>query len=208
MFDETEKQQLNNILSRLTPEEYETLRIHFTLNKASITQNRSSFTSDEDEKLRALVKIYGERNWSEVAAHIPGRTTRQCRERYRHYLSPNIINGEWTEAEDQLLKEKYQEFGPKWVSISKFFGTRTDINVKNRWIVLMRRNATIKSTESSPIAVETKQSTQRQAHYLPMANSNLLIETIKTQPINDSEPFMNDFDAFTEWTGDTTIELI
>ena len=79
MFSETERKQLDTILSRLTPDEYETLRTHFTTKKSSVAQNRSSFTTDEDDKLRSLVKIYGERNWTEVATHMPGSTKMKLR---------------------------------------------------------------------------------------------------------------------------------
>ena len=67
---------------------------------------------------------------------MEGRNARQCRERWKHYLSPKVSTGPWTEAEDQLLNEKYSEYGSQWARISKFFMNRTDITVKNRWISL------------------------------------------------------------------------
>jgi hypothetical protein len=39
----------------------------------------------------------------------------------------------WTEAEEQVILAKYQEFGPKWVRISSFRSGRTGNDVKNRW---------------------------------------------------------------------------
>ncbi|RQM26691.1 hypothetical protein B5M09_001499 [Aphanomyces astaci] len=47
---------------------------------------------DEDDVLRQLV-AEGRKNWGQVAARIPGRTSKQCRERWYNHLDPNIIRG-------------------------------------------------------------------------------------------------------------------
>jgi hypothetical protein len=35
---------------------------------------------------------------------MPNRTPRQCKERWRNYLDPQINNGEWMADDDQKLK--------------------------------------------------------------------------------------------------------
>lgn len=100
---------------------------------------RQMFTTEEDEKLKKLVAEFGTGNWRIISDHLPNRTPRQCRERYRNYLAPEIVNGTWTVEEDQLLRMKFQEYGPKWAIISNFFPTRSEINIKNRWAVLGKR---------------------------------------------------------------------
>lgn len=95
--------------------------------------SRQMFSIEEDDMLSKLVKEYGEKNWRTISKHMPNRTTRQCRERYRNYLSPQIKNGPWTTEEDLLLEQKYLEYGPKWATIAQFFKTRSDVNIKNRW---------------------------------------------------------------------------
>jgi hypothetical protein len=69
---------------------------------------------------------------------IQGRTTRQCKERWLNYLSPDVGNGPWTSQEDELLLTKVQELGFAWKSIAACFPTRTDINVKSRWRLIQR----------------------------------------------------------------------
>jgi hypothetical protein len=54
-------------------------------------------------------------------------------------LSPNLRNGQWTEEEDRLLREKFQEFGAKWSLIVAFFPSRSEVNLKNRWTQLSNR---------------------------------------------------------------------
>lgn len=99
---------------------------------------KTKFTPEEDEMIRKLVDEIGEDNWQAVAERMPGRNTRQCRERWRNYLSPNVERGPWTKEEDELLQQKYQEYGARWIKIAPFFPQRTDINVKNRWLMLQR----------------------------------------------------------------------
>lgn len=132
---------LASALSKLTSEELALLQKYFSRNADEpVSKCRRSFSPEEDDKLKTLVEKHGESNWNAVAAEMPGRNVRQCRERWKHYLSPEVSNLPWTPEEDELLLQKTQELGSKWVQISKLFKKRTDINVKNRWIVLMRRN--------------------------------------------------------------------
>jgi hypothetical protein len=102
---------------------------------------RQKFTVQEDEQLRELVIELGVNNWSEVAARLGTRSARQCRERFKNYLSPNLRNGQWTEEEDQLLAEKFAQFGAKWSVIVAFFPSRSEVNLKNRWTQLTNRGA-------------------------------------------------------------------
>jgi hypothetical protein len=94
---------------------------------------RQKFSPEEDQQLRDLVTLLGENSWTEVAAQLGTRTSRQCRERFRNYLSPQIRNDPWTPIEDVLLREKFEIFGAKWSAIVAFFPTRSEVNLKNRW---------------------------------------------------------------------------
>lgn len=64
---------------------------------------KGAWSMEEDEN---LVKLIGEgfSNWSELASHTPGRTAKQCRERWCHHLDPSVNHGNWTMEEDQQLK--------------------------------------------------------------------------------------------------------
>ena len=95
--------------------------------------SRHKFSQEEDDLLRKLVNEHGTTNWRFIAESIPGRSARQCRDRWKNYLMPGIAKGPWSPEEDALLEEKYKEMGPQWSRIAKFFPNRTDINIKNRW---------------------------------------------------------------------------
>lgn len=101
---------------------------------------RRTFTSEEDKLLRDLVAQFGEFNWSVIASQMTGRTSRQCRDRWKGYLSPTISTEEWTEVEDAFLQQQYKVWGPRWSKISQLMDGRSEIAVKNRWKLLTRRS--------------------------------------------------------------------
>ena len=114
---------------------------------------KSKFDHVEDEKLKRLVNKFGQDDWNLIASKMRGRTVRQCRERWINYLDPNLNKSQWTEEEDKLLYQKFNEIGRKWKIISSFFKNRTDINVKNRWLMLERhrlKNSKNKEQKESP----------------------------------------------------------
>lgn len=96
-------------------------------------RQRLKFLPEEDEKLKNLVEKYGTNSWSQVATKMPGRNVRQCRERWKHYLSVDkTYQNPFTPEEDQIIVEKFFELGPKWTKISKFLQGRSDIQIKSR----------------------------------------------------------------------------
>lgn len=95
--------------------------------------HRRKFTEEEDHKLKELVEKHGCKKWESIAALIPGRTGRQCRDRYKNYLVPGYFNGQWSQTEDDILREKFLEMGPQWSKMTKFFTGRSANSLKNRW---------------------------------------------------------------------------
>ncbi|OHT04284.1 hypothetical protein TRFO_28279 [Tritrichomonas foetus] len=107
-----------------------------SFNNPSIFNNkvtgRKRFTPDEDSLLVNLVSRYGQ-DWVRISEEMGTRTTRQCRERWRFFLSPDVDLNEWTATEDALLLEKYAEHGPRWKKLQLFFPKRTYINIRNHY---------------------------------------------------------------------------
>ena len=104
-------------------------------------KRRRKFTPEEDELLKELVEKLGVKKWDQIAQHVPGRTGRQCRDRYRNYLVPGFFNGQWTQEEDDLIREKVLELGPHWSVMTKYFKNRSANALKNRWNYFVCRQA-------------------------------------------------------------------
>ena len=136
---------------------------------------RSKFTKQEDIMLINLVNELGTRDWDAIASRMPNRNSRQCKERYLNYLSPNLSHDPWTPEEDLLLETKLKEIGSKWVTISKFFKNRTDTMLKNRWLVLSKRSPHLAGT------ISNKKHKQQE----------MQSQTIPIQPIAVSQPITN-----------------
>ena len=105
----------------------------------SIQLERRKFTEEEDQILCNMVQKYGKKCWKFVAQHLTGKTPRQCRERYTHYLAPDIHHLPWTPQEDSMLIKEYSLIGPKWTKLKEQFQGRSTVNIKNRWTKLSRR---------------------------------------------------------------------
>jgi hypothetical protein len=99
---------------------------------------RHRFTHRENIFIKETVEQLGTSSWERISSGLPGTTARQCRERWRHFLSghPEV---DWTEDEDKIIVDKVQELGPKWARISSLLRHRTDNDVKARWRVLFKR---------------------------------------------------------------------
>jgi hypothetical protein len=108
------------------------------LSKA-LRKRRDPFSTEEDAKLRELVALVGEANWPKIASQLPRRSARQCRERWKLYLAPDVKNDPWSMEDEQRLLKTYLAVGPKWMLIAKAFPERTANNVKNRAKQLVRR---------------------------------------------------------------------
>jgi hypothetical protein len=109
---------------------------------------KSKFAPHEDTLLIESVRVHGTSNWSVVASAVPGRNSRQCRERWTNYVNPELTQPEWTESDDALLVEKFERFGPRWQIITGFFPGRAKNNVRNHFLALQRKVSREKAAES------------------------------------------------------------
>lgn len=153
------------------------------------------FTKEEDERLIQLVKKDDARKWSRIASKMSGRSARQCRERYTNFLSPEISQKTWTEDEDQILLNKYEEYGSNWPKISDFLSGRNDKEVKNRCHLLNRRK-------------ENSKKHNRYARWTDEINLSKVPEQSDKNPIESLPPVTTDTDMTNASANATSTQVI
>jgi hypothetical protein len=94
---------------------------------------------EEDIKLEDAVRKHGGKNWGAVAALVPGRTRKQCQNRWHDVMNPIVDRasgrtGEWVEDEFIKLKNAVQKHGGKdWAAITSLVPGRTRKECHRRW---------------------------------------------------------------------------
>jgi hypothetical protein len=91
-------------------------RWHSALDPNRASGRTGKWTKDEDIKLKAAVQTHGGKNWGAIAALVPGRTHKQCWNRWHTSLNRNIDRpngrmGKWAKDEDIKLKDAVQTQG-------------------------------------------------------------------------------------------------
>lgn len=70
--------------------------------------------------------------WTHIAAHLPGRTGKQCQRRayYQGALATKRKKEGWSITEDETLATLQQSLGNKWTAIAASIPGRTSNDVK------------------------------------------------------------------------------
>ncbi|KAJ3429629.1 snRNA-activating protein complex subunit [Anaeramoeba flamelloides] len=94
---------------------------------------KGTWTKIEDTFLTNYVNLLGRDQWNQVGSLVPGRSSKQCRERWNNQLNPKIKTCRFTQEERMLLVNLQRQFGNKWTKISTYFQGRTGNQLKNFW---------------------------------------------------------------------------
>lgn len=91
------------------------------------------WTEDEDAILLHYANVHQERNWKEIASHIPTKSDIQCSARYKR-IQPGLVKGSWTPEENEKLILLVDTYGRNWSKISEFFVSRTGKQIRDRYL--------------------------------------------------------------------------
>ena len=149
---------------------------------------KGSWTRQEDEIIMRFVQENGTKNWRKLCELLPGRIGKQCRERWRNHLDPTINHSAWTPEEDSLLIKYHEQFGNKWVQISRMIPNRSDNAIKNRW------NATLKKL--TLIQPKIKEEEPKEQVVVPVQATPSPVSTPQITSGIGNSPFITTLSAF------------
>jgi len=96
-------------------------------------------------------------NWDTIAELVPGRRSKQCRERFFNNLDPTLKKGvEWTEEEKAILTREHARWGNKWATVAKLLPGRSENMIKNYWNGTKRKRETEAAVEAEAAAARAK----------------------------------------------------
>jgi hypothetical protein len=143
-------------IARLFPNKAETQVIERWVKVLDPSLLKGSWTRHEDEVIRTFVVRNGTKSWARLSGLLPGRTGKQCRERWFNVLDPTIDHGAWTAAEDRLLIELHQQYGNHWTKIGEFIPRRSHNAIKNRWHSALSKRLQTETRAPTPVTSHPK----------------------------------------------------
>ncbi|XP_062217863.1 transcription factor MYB77-like [Phragmites australis] len=101
-----------------------------------------AWTAEEDARLERLAKENGFGHWHRVARRMPGRSSRSCRDRWRHHLARDVYHRPFTARDDEELRRLVERFGGsgRWKDIGRAAYGRTSRVMKRRWKEIRKAN--------------------------------------------------------------------
>ena len=108
---------------------------------------KAKWSKEEDHQLRKAVNCHGTKSWKLIAGFVPGRSGKQCRERWLGQLCSTLNKSEWSQKEDSILISSQKTHGNKWAVIQHHLPGRSTISIKNRWNWLLRHGDIARAAE-------------------------------------------------------------
>ena len=144
---------------------------------------KGPWTPEEDDVVRRAVDQSRRRNggvdcnWAEVAKLLPGRLTKQVRERWQNHLNPALVKSPWTEEEDYLLVSLQAVLGNRWNEIARAFQGRSENAIKNRWNSKQRRTL-VSNGSSNTLATNNTASTTTSQLQTSTSSTSLVAQAV------------------------------
>jgi hypothetical protein len=105
----------------------------FSIKKIKRTNQRVTWTEDEDRVLISFTNPSGKNRWKKLSQLLPGKTAYDCLLRYRS-IKPGLRKGTWEKGEDKILLEGIKRLGKQWSQIARCcFKDRTPKQIRDRY---------------------------------------------------------------------------
>lgn len=165
---------------------------------------KGKWSKVEDALLVHLVNSSssGEKDWAQIATKIPGRTSKQIRQRWAVQLDPMLNHGPFTTEEDEILLKRFAQFGNSWARIATALPGRSSNAVKVQLKSLQRkrkrqpkhRDASASSEDHSLSRKRKIENMKREALFqdvLGEEETEVFLEGVMGQEMFEQEPTEN-----------------
>ena len=95
--------------------------------------SKRAWDERQDLNLLAMIAEIGPHQWELISNQMPGRSGKQCRERWHNQLNPLLKKTSWSTEEDWVLFILHQTLQSRWAKITDFLLGRSDNSIKNYW---------------------------------------------------------------------------
>jgi hypothetical protein len=108
------------------------------------TVPKGKWTKEEDSTLKDAVKKHKGEDWAAIAALVPGRTKKQCTNRWHNVLEPRknettTCKAKWTKEEDAKLTDAAKKHhGKNWEATAALVPGRSKHDCSRRWHDVLR----------------------------------------------------------------------
>ncbi|KAM5547268.1 transcription factor MYB8 [Rosa sericea] len=174
-------------------------------NKDSV--NKGAWSAEEDELLIRYMRTHGICKWRDIPQGAGlNRCEKSCRLRWRNYLRPDIIRGNISDDEEDLIIRLHKLLGNRWSLIAGRLPGRTDNDIKNHWNSNLRKRLLKKAPRNQSKAhhprgepsnynlKEAEGSTQTE--YQNKAGPSKITTDHHQEPKNSSAPFLMDLEMY------------
>ena len=152
---------------------------------------RKLFSEIEDNFLTYAALKYNQKAWKKVAQFVPGRTPKQCRDRWVNYLKPSLKFDPWTDEEDQLLVSLVNTYGTHWTKMIESFPNRSTNSLKNRWYWLIKNDVKSVTIDNS-MEIDKETTSQNILQGLSQNNMEKKLFSNLNQKLDDINTNLND----------------
>jgi len=127
-------------------------------------------------------------NWRLISLNIPGRSPKQCRERWKCNLDPRMNKDKWTDQEDIILVQFQLSLGNRWSLIAKKLPGRSENAIKTRFRSIQRAQKKAWSAEEDQQILNMRLNTgakwEHIADFLPKRSKNAVRIRFKELAVN------------------------
>ncbi len=108
-------------------------------------EETTEWKKEHDTYLRSIVSMYGVSDWNIVADCMtskfgqPGKTAKQCKDRWRSCLDTNCSKQTWSDRERYLLLVAHQKYKNRWSDVALMLKKHSSNMIKNRFYTLFRK---------------------------------------------------------------------